>query len=67
MQSYMYHDDAFHFDHGQTLAMTGQYAEAEEALLMVQSEAIQLNPVYLSFLARCCKSIIDHHLLICRH
>ena len=33
---------------------TGNYAEAEEILLQIQSEKIQNDFAYISWLARCC-------------
>jgi hypothetical protein len=36
----------------------GEYAEGEEALLMVQSEQLQMNPIFLAHLARCCLSLV---------
>ncbi|XP_056891670.1 intraflagellar transport protein 56 isoform X3 [Takifugu flavidus] len=57
IKSYFYNDDAFNFNYAQAKAALGSYQEAEEFFLMIQSEKIKNDYVYLSWLARCCR----HH------
>jgi len=54
IKSYFYNDDTFNFNYGQAKAAVGNFVEAEEAFLQVQSEKIQNDFAYLSWLARCC-------------
>uniref|UniRef100_A0A674MTP0 Intraflagellar transport protein 56 n=1 Tax=Takifugu rubripes TaxID=31033 RepID=A0A674MTP0_TAKRU len=53
IKSYFYNDDAFNFNYAQAKAALGSYQEAEEFFLMIQSEKIKNDYVYLSWLARC--------------
>ncbi|KAM7538629.1 hypothetical protein Aperf_G00000050619 [Anoplocephala perfoliata] len=53
IQSYFYNDDVFNFNYGQAKAVVGAYKEAQELFLMIQSEKIRNDYVYLSWLARC--------------
>jgi intraflagellar transport protein 56 len=53
IKSYMYNDDDFNWNYGTSLAAVGNYKEAEETLLLVQSEKLQNEYSYLSWLARC--------------
>ncbi|ESO00852.1 hypothetical protein HELRODRAFT_112981 [Helobdella robusta] len=53
IKSYFYNDDVFNFNYGQANAALGQYKEAEEAFLMVQSDKIKRSYIFLSWLARC--------------
>ncbi len=53
IQSYFYNDDTFNFNFGQAKAAIGSYKEAQELFLLVQSEKIRSDYVYLSWLARC--------------
>ncbi|TNM86138.1 hypothetical protein fugu_008409 [Takifugu bimaculatus] len=53
IKSYFYNDDAFNFNYAQAKAALGSYQEAEEFFLMIQSEKIKKDYVYLSWLARC--------------
>ena len=49
----MYGDDDFNWNHGISLAQTGNYKGAEEALLLVQNERYKAEYCYVSWLARC--------------
>ncbi|CAG10786.1 unnamed protein product, partial [Tetraodon nigroviridis] len=53
IKSYFYNDDAFNFNYAQAKAALGSFQEAEEFFLMIQSEKIKNDYVYLSWLARC--------------
>ena len=54
LQNYFYNEDTFNFNLAQTKAAIGNFQEAEELFLMIQSEKIKNDLVYLSWLARCC-------------
>ena len=54
IKPYLHTEDAFNWNYGLSLAATGSYAEAEEHLRKVQSEMLQKDFVFLSWLARCC-------------
>uniref|UniRef100_A0A452HZS0 Intraflagellar transport protein 56 n=1 Tax=Gopherus agassizii TaxID=38772 RepID=A0A452HZS0_9SAUR len=51
--SYFYNDDTFNFNYAQAKAATGNTSEGEEVFLLIQSEKIKNDYVYLSWLARC--------------
>ncbi|KAG5853831.1 hypothetical protein ANANG_G00030710 [Anguilla anguilla] len=53
VKSYFYNDDTFNFNYAQAKAAVGNYREAEEVFLLIQSEKIKNDYVYLSWLARC--------------
>uniref|UniRef100_A0A3Q3XEE2 Intraflagellar transport protein 56 n=1 Tax=Mola mola TaxID=94237 RepID=A0A3Q3XEE2_MOLML len=53
VKGYFYNDDTFNFNYAQAKAALGNYKEAEEYFLMIQSEKIKNDYVYLSWLARC--------------
>lgn len=53
IKAYMYNDDDFNWNHGISLAQTGNYKAAEEALLLVQNERYKTEYCYISWLARC--------------
>ncbi|KAJ8600042.1 hypothetical protein CTAYLR_001809 [Chrysophaeum taylorii] len=63
IKAYMYNDDDFNWNHGTqpqtssssqiSLAQTGNYKAAEEALLLVQNERYKAEYCYISWLARC--------------
>ncbi|RDD37735.1 Intraflagellar transport protein 56 [Trichoplax sp. H2] len=53
IKSYFYNDDVFNFNYAQAKAVAGNYKEAEEIFLMIQSEKIKNDYTYLSWLARC--------------
>ncbi|KPP65277.1 hypothetical protein Z043_116317, partial [Scleropages formosus] len=53
VKSYFYNDDTFNFNYAQAKAAVGSYREAEEVFLLIQSEKIKNDYVYLSWLARC--------------
>lgn len=55
IKSYFFADDAFNFNYGQAKAVTGCFAEAEEALEAIKEEKLQSDPVYVSWLIRCCE------------
>ncbi|KAJ3395063.1 Intraflagellar transport protein 56 [Lobulomyces angularis] len=50
---YFYNDDTFNYNYGQAKVAAGSFEEAEEALLMIQSEKFKGEYAYLSHLARC--------------
>merc|ERR1712224_854487 len=52
-QAYLTSDDNFNWNYGISLAATKQYKDAEERLLMVQTERYARDYCYLSWLARC--------------
>ena len=53
IKNYFYNDDNFNFNYAQTKARVGNYKEAEEVFLLIQSEKIRSDYVYISWLARC--------------
>ncbi|XP_031456190.1 intraflagellar transport protein 56 [Phasianus colchicus] len=53
VKSYFYNDDTFNFNYAQAKASMGLFSEAEEVFLLIQSEKIKNDFVYLSWLARC--------------
>ncbi|XP_041942835.1 intraflagellar transport protein 56-like isoform X2 [Alosa sapidissima] len=53
IKSYFYNDDTFNFNYGQAKAAVGNFKEAEEIFLLIQSERIKNDIVYLGWLARC--------------
>lgn len=53
VKAYMYNDDDFNWNHGISLAATGNFKHAEEALLLVQNEKYKAEYFYISWLARC--------------
>lgn len=53
IKSYFYNEDQFNYNFGQAKAATGSYKEAEEIFLMIQSEKMKSDYVYLGWLARC--------------
>ncbi|XP_023394946.1 intraflagellar transport protein 56 isoform X1 [Loxodonta africana] len=52
-KSYFYNDDIFNFNYAQAKAATGNTSEGEEVFLLIQSEKLKNDYVYLSWLARC--------------
>ena len=55
VRTHYYNDDTFNYNYGQALAMMHQFKEAETVLLMVQSEKIRNDFIYIQHLARCCE------------
>lgn len=53
VKGYFLNDDTFNFNYAQAKAALGNYKQAEEIFLMIQSEKIKNDYVYLSWLARC--------------
>jgi len=53
IKAYMYNDDDFNWNHGISLAQTGNFKAAEEALLLVQNEKYKSDYVYIAWLSRC--------------
>ncbi|NWR78013.1 IFT56 protein, partial [Centropus unirufus] len=53
VKNYFYNNDTFNFNYAQAKAAVGNYIEAEEVFLLIQSEKIKNDFVYLSWLARC--------------
>ncbi|KAJ7397246.1 Intraflagellar transport protein 56 [Pitangus sulphuratus] len=53
LRSYFYNNDTFNFNYAQAKAATGNFKEAEEVFLLIQSEKIKSDFVYLRWLARC--------------
>nr|XP_058930886.1 intraflagellar transport protein 56 isoform X6 [Kogia breviceps] len=52
-KSYFYNDDIFNFNYAQAKAATGNTSEGEEIFLLIQSEKMKSDYIYLSWLARC--------------
>ena len=57
-QSYFFNVDSFNYNFAQAKAVTGSYQEAEEIFLLINSEKIKNDYIYISWLARCCESTI---------
>uniref|UniRef100_A0A1A7X2U3 Intraflagellar transport protein 56 n=1 Tax=Iconisemion striatum TaxID=60296 RepID=A0A1A7X2U3_9TELE len=53
VKGYFYNDDTFNFNYAQAKAALGNYKEAEELFLLIQSEKIINDYIYLSWLTRC--------------
>ncbi|XP_051493429.1 intraflagellar transport protein 56 isoform X1 [Apus apus] len=53
VKSYFYNDDTFNFNYAQAKAAMNKFSEAEKVFLLIQSEKIKNDFVYLSWLARC--------------
>jgi len=53
VETYQANSDEFNNNYGMTKAALGQFAEAEENLLMVQNERYTSDYAYLAMLARC--------------
>ncbi|XP_076866288.1 intraflagellar transport protein 56-like isoform X7 [Brachyhypopomus gauderio] len=51
--SYFINDDTFHFNYAQARAAVGDYREAEESFLQIQTEEMKTDGVFLNWLARC--------------
>nr|XP_033719231.1 intraflagellar transport protein 56 isoform X4 [Tursiops truncatus] len=52
-KSYFYNDDIFNFNYAQAKAAIGNTSEGEEIFLLIQSEKMKNDYIYLSWLARC--------------
>ncbi|XP_066118513.1 intraflagellar transport protein 56 isoform X1 [Saccopteryx bilineata] len=52
-KGYFFNDDIFNFNYAQAKAATGNTAEGEEVFLLIQSEKLKNDYIYLSWLARC--------------
>ncbi|PVD38254.1 hypothetical protein C0Q70_00865 [Pomacea canaliculata] len=53
IKSYFYNDDLFNFNYAQAKAAVGNFKEAEEVFLLIQSDKLKSDYTYLSWLARC--------------
>ncbi|KAJ3393901.1 Intraflagellar transport protein 56 [Entophlyctis sp. JEL0112] len=53
IKGYFYNDDTFNYNHGQAKVAAGAYVEAEDILLMIQSEKFKGEYAYLSHLSKC--------------
>ncbi|NWH60044.1 IFT56 protein, partial [Geococcyx californianus] len=53
VKNYFYNNDTFNFNYAQAKAAVGNFSEAEEVFLLIQSEKIKNDFVYISWLARC--------------
>ncbi|XP_076866283.1 intraflagellar transport protein 56-like isoform X2 [Brachyhypopomus gauderio] len=53
IKSYFINDDTFHFNYAQARAAVGDYREAEESFLQIQTEEMKTDGVFLNWLARC--------------
>jgi len=53
IKAYMYNDDDFNWNHCISLCQTGNYAGAEEAMLLVTKESYKQEYCYISYLSRC--------------
>lgn len=58
VQGYFFNVDSFNFNFAQAKAATGNYREAEEVFLLINSETLKNDYIYISWLARCCEPII---------
>ena len=67
IQSYFYNDDTFNFNFAQASAATGNFSEAEETFLLIQSDRIKSDYVYISWLARCCELASRPRMLSPKH
>ncbi|KPM09669.1 tetratricopeptide repeat protein 26-like protein [Sarcoptes scabiei] len=56
IKSYFYNDDAFNFNNGQAKMMINDFKEAEEAFLMIESEQLRKDLIYICCLTRCCEN-----------
>ncbi|XP_061175421.1 uncharacterized protein LOC133184383 [Saccostrea echinata] len=52
IKSYFYNDDSFNFNYAQAKAAVGNFKEAEEVFMLIQSDKIKNDYTYLSWLAR---------------
>ncbi|XP_062508918.1 intraflagellar transport protein 56-like isoform X2 [Corticium candelabrum] len=53
IKNYFYSDDTYNFNYAQVKAAVGNYKEAEELFLLIQSEKLKNDYVYLSWLTKC--------------
>ena len=53
IKSYFFNDDHFNFNFSQAQVALGSFAEAEETLLLIQSEKLRNDYCYISHLCRC--------------
>ncbi|XP_064406103.1 intraflagellar transport protein 56-like [Halichondria panicea] len=53
VKGYFFNLDSFNFNFAQAKAATGNYKEAEEVFLLINSEALKNDYVYIGWLARC--------------
>ncbi|KAI8853616.1 hypothetical protein BC829DRAFT_381757, partial [Chytridium lagenaria] len=53
IKGYFYNDDTFNFNYGEAKVAIGAFEEAEEILLLIQSDRLKNEYPYLSHLARC--------------
>ncbi|XP_065065885.1 intraflagellar transport protein 56-like [Rhopilema esculentum] len=53
IKSYFYNDDHFNFNYAQAKAAVGNYKEAEEVFLLIQSDKIKNDYSYIAWLCRC--------------
>lgn len=53
IKSYFINDDDFNWNHGIANASAGEYQEAEEAFLRIQSEKMKNDYIFMSWLSRC--------------
>eukprot|EP00795_Rhopilema_esculentum_P009360 gene9360-17064_t len=53
VMSYFYNDDHFNFNYAQAKAAVGNYKEAEEVFLLIQSDKIKNDYSYIAWLCRC--------------
>ncbi|CAM9752583.1 unnamed protein product, partial [Discosporangium mesarthrocarpum] len=58
VKAYMYNDDDFNWNHGISLASTGNFKAAEESLLLIQNDKLKQEYCYISWLARQCRCYI---------
>lgn len=58
-QSYFFNVDSFNFNFAQSKASIGNYQEAEEIFLLINSEKFKNDYIYISWLARCCKFVVS--------
>ena len=47
--------DAFNYNYAQAKAASGNFQEAEEVFLLINSDKFREDPIYVGWLARCCE------------
>ncbi|KAJ8897265.1 hypothetical protein PR048_002611 [Dryococelus australis] len=53
IKSFYFNDDSFNFNYAQAQAAKGNFRDAEEAFLLIQSDKLKNDYTYISHLARC--------------
>ena len=53
IKAFFARDDDFNWNYGLAMAAAGNYKDAEDLLMMIQSDKLRKDPVYINWLARC--------------